>query len=152
MRIVLWFMALFGIAVASALFAGNNQGTVTLFWAPHRVDLSLNLVLLALALSGSAQALQQGVTAGGHGYLSVGCAKSYRKCGAKSRNVVWRARRVACGGADRAAASSRLARLYKSLSVVVRSSVNRTMTHLQARSLRPAVLVRLWARRVCCTT
>ncbi len=49
MRIVLWFMALFGIAVASALFAGNNQGTVTLFWAPHRVDLSLNLVLLLLA-------------------------------------------------------------------------------------------------------
>ncbi|MDP3650634.1 MAG: heme biosynthesis HemY N-terminal domain-containing protein [Rhodoferax sp.] len=48
MRIVLWFMALFGIAVASALFAGNNHSTVTVFWAPYRVDLSLNLVLLLL--------------------------------------------------------------------------------------------------------
>jgi HemY protein len=34
--------------VAIALFAGNNQGTVTVFWPPHRVDLSLNLVLLLL--------------------------------------------------------------------------------------------------------
>lgn len=48
MRIVLWFTALFGIAVASALFAGNNQSTVTVFWAPYRVDLSLNLVLVLL--------------------------------------------------------------------------------------------------------
>jgi HemY protein len=49
MGAVLWFMALFGIAVASALFFGNNHSTVTVFWAPHRVDLSLNLVLLVLA-------------------------------------------------------------------------------------------------------
>ena len=48
MRAALWFMALFGIAVASALFAGNNPGTITLYWAPHRVDLSLNLFLLSL--------------------------------------------------------------------------------------------------------
>ncbi len=48
MRAALWFLALFGIAVAIALFAGNNQGTVTLFWPPWRVDLSLNLVLLLL--------------------------------------------------------------------------------------------------------
>ena len=32
MRAALWFLALFGIAVAIALFAGNNQGTVTIFW------------------------------------------------------------------------------------------------------------------------
>ena len=51
MRIVLWLMALFGIAVLSALFAGNNHSTVTLFWSPYRVDLSLNLVLLLLACS-----------------------------------------------------------------------------------------------------
>ncbi|WP_027996174.1 heme biosynthesis protein HemY [Simplicispira psychrophila] len=50
MRAALWFLALFGVAVASALFAGNNQGTVTLFWPPHRIDLSLNLVLLLLTL------------------------------------------------------------------------------------------------------
>jgi HemY protein len=48
MRAALWFLALFGVAVAIALFAGNNQGTVTLFWPPYRVDLSLNLVLLLL--------------------------------------------------------------------------------------------------------
>ncbi|AEG93968.1 heme biosynthesis HemY N-terminal domain-containing protein [Ramlibacter tataouinensis] len=48
MRAALWLLALFGVAVAIALFAGNNQGTVTLFWPPHRLDLSLNLVVLGL--------------------------------------------------------------------------------------------------------
>ena len=48
MRAALWLLALFGVAVAVALFAGNNQGTVTLFWPPYRIDLSLNLVLLLL--------------------------------------------------------------------------------------------------------
>ncbi len=50
MRAALWLLALFGIAVAVALFAGNNQGTVTLFWPPYRIDLSLNMVLLVLVL------------------------------------------------------------------------------------------------------
>lgn len=50
MRASLWLMALFAVAAVSALFAGNNHGTVTLYWPPHRVDLSLNLVLLILAL------------------------------------------------------------------------------------------------------
>lgn len=49
MRAILWLLALFAMAVALALFAGNNQGTVTLFWPPYRLDLSLNLVLLVLA-------------------------------------------------------------------------------------------------------
>lgn len=49
MRVALWLTALFAIAVASALFAGNNLASVTLFWPPHRVDLSLNLFLLLLA-------------------------------------------------------------------------------------------------------
>ena len=48
MRAALWLLALFGVAVATALFAGNNQGTVTLYWPPYRVDLSLNLVVLVL--------------------------------------------------------------------------------------------------------
>ncbi len=51
MRAALWLMALFGIAVAGALFAGNNHGTITLFWSPYRVDLSLNLFLLLLFAS-----------------------------------------------------------------------------------------------------
>jgi len=47
-RAALWLLALFAVAVAVALFAGNNQGSVTLFWPPWRIDLSLNLVLLLL--------------------------------------------------------------------------------------------------------
>ena len=42
MRVALWLMALFAVAVARRLFAGNNAGTVTLFLPPHRVDMSLN--------------------------------------------------------------------------------------------------------------
>ena len=49
MRAALWILALFGVAVAVALFAGNNHAVVTLFWPPHRVDISLNLVVLVLA-------------------------------------------------------------------------------------------------------
>ncbi len=51
MRAALWFLGLFGIAVAVAVFAGNNDATVTLYWSPYRVDLSLNFVLLALGLA-----------------------------------------------------------------------------------------------------
>ena len=51
MRAALWFLALFGIAVIVAVFAGNNDATVTLYWAPYRVDLSLNFVILALVFS-----------------------------------------------------------------------------------------------------
>ncbi len=50
MRAALWLVALFAIAVAVALFAGNNQAVLTLFWPPHRVDLSLNLALLLAAV------------------------------------------------------------------------------------------------------
>lgn len=48
MRAALWFVGLFAVAVAVALFAGNNHGVVSLFWHPYRVDLSLNMVLLLL--------------------------------------------------------------------------------------------------------
>ena len=48
MRAALWLMALFAIAVASALVAGNNQAVVTVFWPPHRVDVSFNLVMLLM--------------------------------------------------------------------------------------------------------
>ena len=48
MRAALWFLALFGIAVAVAVFAGNNDATVTLYWTPYRVDLSLNFVIITL--------------------------------------------------------------------------------------------------------
>ena len=50
MRAALWLTGLFAVAVAVALFAGNDPGTITLYWPPHRVDVSLNLFLLGLAL------------------------------------------------------------------------------------------------------
>jgi HemY protein len=48
MRGALWLLAIFAAAVGVALFASQSNGTVTLFWPPHRIDLSLNLVLLLL--------------------------------------------------------------------------------------------------------
>lgn len=49
MRFALWLLAIFAAAVAIALFVTRSTGTVTLFWPPYRIDLSLNLVLLLLA-------------------------------------------------------------------------------------------------------
>lgn len=50
MRAALWLMGLFAMAVALALFAGNNQSSVTWFWSPYRVDMSLNLAIVLLFL------------------------------------------------------------------------------------------------------
>ncbi|MCF8160420.1 MAG: heme biosynthesis protein HemY [Polaromonas sp.] len=50
MRVALWFLGLFGVAVLLALFVSNNEGTITVFWPPHRVDLSLNMVVVVLGL------------------------------------------------------------------------------------------------------
>ena len=48
MRWSLWLLALFGVAVAIALGLSMQIGTVTVFVAPYRIDMSLNLVLIAL--------------------------------------------------------------------------------------------------------
>jgi len=50
MRAALWLMSLFAIAVASALLASNNVGTVSIFWTPYRFDVSLNLALFGLVV------------------------------------------------------------------------------------------------------
>ncbi len=50
MKTAFWFVGLFALAVALALLMGQNSATVTLFWAPYRVDMSFNLVL-ALVLA-----------------------------------------------------------------------------------------------------
>ena len=50
MRAALWLMSLFAVAVATALLASNNVGTVAIFWTPYRLDVSLNLVLFALVM------------------------------------------------------------------------------------------------------
>ncbi len=49
MRAAFWLLALFAIAVACALFAGNNQAVVSIFWPPHRLDVSFNLAIFLLA-------------------------------------------------------------------------------------------------------
>ena len=49
MRAALAILMMLAVAAALALLAGNNQGTLTLFWPPHRVDLSLNLFFVLLA-------------------------------------------------------------------------------------------------------
>jgi HemY protein len=59
MRAALWLISLFALAVAAAWLAWHNPGTVTLFLAPYRIDLSLNLVLLVLALVVSVVVLAQ---------------------------------------------------------------------------------------------
>ena len=51
MRWSLWLLALFGVAVAIALGLSMQVGTVTVFVAPYRIDMSLNLVLIALGAS-----------------------------------------------------------------------------------------------------
>lgn len=48
-RAALWFIGLFALAATVALLAGRNDGMVSLFWAPYRIDLSLNMVLLLAA-------------------------------------------------------------------------------------------------------
>ncbi len=50
MRVVIWLLVLFAVAAGGALFVSTNPGTVSVFWPPYRVDLSLNFVLLALVL------------------------------------------------------------------------------------------------------
>lgn len=50
MRAALWLIGLFALAVSGAWLAANNSGTVAIFLPPWRIDLSLNLLLLALLL------------------------------------------------------------------------------------------------------
>jgi HemY protein len=48
MKSVFWVLFLAALAVALALLLGENSATVTVFWHPWRLDMSLNLVLFAL--------------------------------------------------------------------------------------------------------
>jgi HemY protein len=51
MRWVFSLLMLFALAVALALFVQFNHGNVAIFWPPYRVDLSLNVAVIALILS-----------------------------------------------------------------------------------------------------
>jgi len=48
MRSVIWLLLLFGVAVAAATLLGDNKALVSVVYEQWRVDLSLNLFLLAL--------------------------------------------------------------------------------------------------------
>lgn len=48
MRSVIWLVLLFAVAVVAALTLGSNDGLVSLYWNGWRLDVSLNLFLLAL--------------------------------------------------------------------------------------------------------
>lgn len=50
MRAALWLLGLFALAVSGAWLASHNDGTVSVFLHPWRLDVSLNLVLLGLFL------------------------------------------------------------------------------------------------------
>jgi HemY protein len=50
MRAVIWWVLLFGGAVLAATFLGSNDGLVTIYWASWRLDVSLNLFVLALVV------------------------------------------------------------------------------------------------------
>jgi len=50
MRAALWLISLFALASGAAWLAWNNPGTVSLFWPPYRIDLSLLVLVLMLGI------------------------------------------------------------------------------------------------------
>jgi HemY protein len=48
MRTVVWFTLLFAVAVVAATTLGSNDGMASFYWGGWRMDVSLNLFLLAL--------------------------------------------------------------------------------------------------------
>lgn len=52
MRLVIWLLLLSAVAVLAAGTLGNNNGMVSVYWPPWRLDLSLNLFVLILCAVG----------------------------------------------------------------------------------------------------
>ena len=50
MKWALWLFGLFAVAVVSAFVAGHNEGSVTVFWPPYRLDVSINFFVLLAVL------------------------------------------------------------------------------------------------------
>lgn len=51
MRAIIWFLLLFAVAVVTATTFGANDGIVSIYWGDWRLDTSLNLFLIMLALT-----------------------------------------------------------------------------------------------------
>ncbi|MES2898732.1 MAG: heme biosynthesis protein HemY [Pseudomonadota bacterium] len=50
MRLLLWLVALMAVAIGVAVTARFNPGNVVFFYPPHRIDMSLNLFVLAMVM------------------------------------------------------------------------------------------------------
>jgi HemY protein len=48
MRAIIWFVLLFVVAVVAATTFGANDGLVSLYWSGWRMDVSMNLFVLAM--------------------------------------------------------------------------------------------------------
>ena len=48
MRLTIWFVLLFGVAVVAASVLGTNDGLASFYWGSWRLDVSLNLFLIVL--------------------------------------------------------------------------------------------------------
>ena len=57
MRLAIWFVLLFAVAVVAATAFGTNDGLASFYWSGWRLDLSLNLFLLLLVRPAVAQDL-----------------------------------------------------------------------------------------------
>jgi HemY protein len=79
MRTVVWILLLFVVAVLAATVLGANNGLVSIYWAPWRIDLSLNLFVLLMLASGALV------------YALVGAAN--RLIGLPDRARAWRVQR-----------------------------------------------------------
>lgn len=51
MRTVIWLVLLFAVAVVAAMTLGRNDGLVSLYFDPWRIDLSLNLFVVLMLLA-----------------------------------------------------------------------------------------------------
>src|SRR5689334_18648790 len=48
MRLLVWLLLISAVAVIAATTFGRNDGLVSIYWQPWRVDLSVNLFVVAM--------------------------------------------------------------------------------------------------------
>ncbi len=51
MRWLVWLLLIMSLAMGASLLLGSNEGYVLIVWPPYRLELSLNLLLILIALS-----------------------------------------------------------------------------------------------------
>ncbi len=78
MRQVVWLLLIFAVAVLAASTLGANDGLVSIYWSPWRVDVSINVFVLVMLLLGGA------------GYAVIGAVSSL--VGLPERAKAWRTR------------------------------------------------------------